>query len=104
MMCPPLLSCNERDAVDENDDVGGNTSDLDEEDAEVMRWGVCSRSVRLLEPCCWFGVATDTPNSIPATTAAVSYTHLRAHETPEHLVCRLLLEKKKITERGTAEK
>eukprot|EP00658_Telonema_sp_P-2_P051411 TRINITY_DN39470_c0_g1_i2.p1 TRINITY_DN39470_c0_g1~~TRINITY_DN39470_c0_g1_i2.p1 ORF type:complete len:272 (+),score=93.07 TRINITY_DN39470_c0_g1_i2:53-868(+) len=29
------------------------------------------------------------------TLAAVSYTHLRAHETPEHLVCRLLLEKKK---------
>src|SRR5678815_4804358 len=27
---------------------------------------------------------------IPAIT--VSYTHLRAHETPEHLVCRLLLE------------
>ena len=26
---------------------------------------------------------------------AVSYTHLRAHETPEQLVCRLLLEKKK---------
>src|SRR5674536_135218 len=29
------------------------------------------------------------------TVVAVSYTHLRAHETPEHLVCRLLLEKKK---------
>jgi len=29
------------------------------------------------------------------TTGSVSYTHLRAHETPEHLVCRLLLEKKK---------
>ena len=29
---------------------------------------------------------------------AVSYTHLRAHETPEHLVCRLLLEKKKKTQ------
>ena len=28
-------------------------------------------------------------------TEPVSYTHLRAHETPEHLVCRLLLEKKK---------
>eukprot|EP00658_Telonema_sp_P-2_P065194 TRINITY_DN544_c0_g1_i4.p1 TRINITY_DN544_c0_g1~~TRINITY_DN544_c0_g1_i4.p1 ORF type:complete len:124 (-),score=43.74 TRINITY_DN544_c0_g1_i4:59-430(-) len=28
-------------------------------------------------------------------TRTVSYTHLRAHETPEHLVCRLLLEKKK---------
>ena len=27
---------------------------------------------------------------------AVSYTHLRAHETSAHLVCRLLLEKKKI--------
>eukprot|EP00658_Telonema_sp_P-2_P034585 TRINITY_DN25237_c0_g1_i1.p1 TRINITY_DN25237_c0_g1~~TRINITY_DN25237_c0_g1_i1.p1 ORF type:complete len:171 (+),score=45.65 TRINITY_DN25237_c0_g1_i1:159-671(+) len=33
----------------------------------------------------------------------VSYTHLRAHETPEHLVCRLLLEKKKkkITKKQT---
>eukprot|EP00658_Telonema_sp_P-2_P073419 TRINITY_DN62485_c0_g1_i3.p1 TRINITY_DN62485_c0_g1~~TRINITY_DN62485_c0_g1_i3.p1 ORF type:complete len:105 (-),score=2.36 TRINITY_DN62485_c0_g1_i3:82-396(-) len=29
----------------------------------------------------------------------VSYTHLRAHETPEHLVCRLLLEKKKHRQR-----
>src|SRR5678815_4482045 len=28
------------------------------------------------------------------TFYAVSYTHLRAHETPEQLVCRLLLEKK----------
>ena len=33
--------------------------------------------------------------SIGLCTRAVSYTHLRAHETPEHLVCRLLLEKKK---------
>ena len=29
---------------------------------------------------------------------AVSYTHLRAHETGRNLVCRLLLEKKKISE------
>ena len=28
----------------------------------------------------------------------VSYTHLRAHETPEQLVCRPLLEKKNTTE------
>ena len=28
-------------------------------------------------------------------SAAVSYTHLRAHETGRNLVCRLLLEKKK---------
>ena len=31
----------------------------------------------------------------------VSYTHLRAHETPEHLVCRLLLEKKKNNNQAT---
>ena len=30
------------------------------------------------------------------TTMPVSYTHLRAHETVLDLVCRLLLEKKKI--------
>eukprot|EP00658_Telonema_sp_P-2_P024630 TRINITY_DN19903_c0_g1_i1.p1 TRINITY_DN19903_c0_g1~~TRINITY_DN19903_c0_g1_i1.p1 ORF type:complete len:124 (-),score=17.76 TRINITY_DN19903_c0_g1_i1:12-383(-) len=33
--------------------------------------------------------------AVHSGTIAVSYTHLRAHETPEHLVCRLLLEKKK---------
>src|SRR5674536_381377 len=32
------------------------------------------------------------------TARAVSYTHLRAHETPEHLVCRLLLEANKTPE------
>eukprot|EP00831_Metopus_contortus_P040513 TRINITY_DN3174_c0_g1_i2.p1 TRINITY_DN3174_c0_g1~~TRINITY_DN3174_c0_g1_i2.p1 ORF type:complete len:334 (-),score=9.16 TRINITY_DN3174_c0_g1_i2:57-1058(-) len=31
----------------------------------------------------------------PMYSASVSYTHLRAHETSLHLVCRLLLEKKK---------
>src|SRR5674536_152092 len=33
------------------------------------------------------------PNFEPLVAGlnAVSYTHLRAHETPEHLVCRLLL-------------
>eukprot|EP00658_Telonema_sp_P-2_P045470 TRINITY_DN3342_c0_g1_i7.p1 TRINITY_DN3342_c0_g1~~TRINITY_DN3342_c0_g1_i7.p1 ORF type:complete len:386 (+),score=83.65 TRINITY_DN3342_c0_g1_i7:158-1315(+) len=34
-------------------------------------------------------------NAHATSTPSVSYTHLRAHETPEHLVCRLLLEKKK---------
>ena len=29
-----------------------------------------------------------------SSTSTVSYTHLRAHETSLHLVCRLLLEKK----------
>ena len=35
--------------------------------------------------------------NIPGRYIPVSYTHLRAHETPEHLVCRLLLEKKKLS-------
>src|SRR5678816_746250 len=36
-----------------------------------------------------------TRRRVRARFDPVSYTHLRAHETPEHLVCRLLLEKKK---------
>eukprot|EP00658_Telonema_sp_P-2_P015075 TRINITY_DN15776_c0_g1_i1.p1 TRINITY_DN15776_c0_g1~~TRINITY_DN15776_c0_g1_i1.p1 ORF type:complete len:212 (+),score=30.98 TRINITY_DN15776_c0_g1_i1:246-881(+) len=38
-----------------------------------------------------------TRQSLAWCVKPVSYTHLRAHETPEHLVCRLLLEKKKKT-------
>eukprot|EP00658_Telonema_sp_P-2_P082154 TRINITY_DN8611_c0_g1_i2.p1 TRINITY_DN8611_c0_g1~~TRINITY_DN8611_c0_g1_i2.p1 ORF type:complete len:1447 (+),score=242.30 TRINITY_DN8611_c0_g1_i2:69-4409(+) len=43
------------------------------------------------------GRISSAPQSVPVTQTPVpvSYTHLRAHETPEHLVCRLLLEKKK---------
>ena len=36
------------------------------------------------------------------SVSAVSYTHLRAHETVLDLVCRLLLEKKKNTNQRTA--
>eukprot|EP00658_Telonema_sp_P-2_P005568 TRINITY_DN12088_c0_g2_i1.p1 TRINITY_DN12088_c0_g2~~TRINITY_DN12088_c0_g2_i1.p1 ORF type:complete len:193 (+),score=43.80 TRINITY_DN12088_c0_g2_i1:178-756(+) len=44
------------------------------------------------------GAGEGTPPEGPdVAPGAVSYTHLRAHETPEHLVCRLLLEKKKKT-------
>src|SRR5674536_266688 len=39
--------------------------------------------------------ASQSRANYPGLSAPVSYTHLRAHETPEHLVCRLLLEKKK---------
>src|SRR5678816_3925 len=42
------------------------------------------------------GIFVDSLNLFTPTAdkmATVSYTHLRAHETPEHLVCRLLLEK-----------
>ena len=41
-----------------------------------------------------FGRAVYISHSSGLTTA-VSYTHLRAHETGRNLVCRLLLEKKK---------
>ena len=37
-------------------------------------------------------------------TIAVSYTHLRAHETGRNLVCRLLLEKKKNKNKNTNKK
>eukprot|EP00658_Telonema_sp_P-2_P072105 TRINITY_DN61292_c0_g1_i1.p1 TRINITY_DN61292_c0_g1~~TRINITY_DN61292_c0_g1_i1.p1 ORF type:complete len:124 (+),score=26.71 TRINITY_DN61292_c0_g1_i1:85-456(+) len=39
--------------------------------------------------------ALNTESWVWTRVSPVSYTHLRAHETPEHLVCRLLLEKKK---------
>ena len=37
-------------------------------------------------------------------SSAVSYTHLRAHETSLHLVCRLLLEKSRHSEEDVAER
>ena len=45
----------------------------------------------------WDDISYDGVLNVDKTmiTLPVSYTHLRAHETPEHLVCRLLLEKKK---------
>ena len=42
------------------------------------------------------GVAVFTGVAVSTGVNAVSYTHLRAHETVLDLVCRLLLEKKKI--------
>eukprot|EP00658_Telonema_sp_P-2_P009854 TRINITY_DN13674_c0_g1_i2.p1 TRINITY_DN13674_c0_g1~~TRINITY_DN13674_c0_g1_i2.p1 ORF type:complete len:227 (+),score=39.25 TRINITY_DN13674_c0_g1_i2:403-1083(+) len=48
--------------------------------------------------CSWFtGLYCSCCTKLDAYNelGPVSYTHLRAHETPEHLVCRLLLEKKK---------
>ena len=41
-------------------------------------------------------VSDDTLFAYQRKIIAVSYTHLRAHETREDIVCRLLLEKKKI--------
>eukprot|EP00658_Telonema_sp_P-2_P058445 TRINITY_DN46939_c0_g1_i1.p2 TRINITY_DN46939_c0_g1~~TRINITY_DN46939_c0_g1_i1.p2 ORF type:complete len:110 (-),score=14.76 TRINITY_DN46939_c0_g1_i1:15-344(-) len=41
--------------------------------------------------------AQTTAANLQFNIEPVSYTHLRAHETPEHLVCRLLLEQKTVT-------
>eukprot|EP00658_Telonema_sp_P-2_P039341 TRINITY_DN28152_c0_g1_i1.p1 TRINITY_DN28152_c0_g1~~TRINITY_DN28152_c0_g1_i1.p1 ORF type:complete len:158 (-),score=44.16 TRINITY_DN28152_c0_g1_i1:92-565(-) len=49
---------------------------------------------KLKEALCGMEQKIEAAHTHPS---AVSYTHLRAHETPEHLVCRLLLEKKKKT-------
>src|SRR5674476_1284134 len=79
---------------------------------------VGSRSVTLVNlpgpssftPACWAAsqmkdahcvaiVPLAQPESGPATPAGpVSYTHLRAHETGRNLVCRLLHEKKKVSD------
>ena len=50
---------------------------------------ICSNSSRDHSQIC----VVEEPHDV----YAVSYTHLRAHETREDLVCRLLLEKKKLT-------
>eukprot|EP00658_Telonema_sp_P-2_P048690 TRINITY_DN37023_c0_g2_i2.p1 TRINITY_DN37023_c0_g2~~TRINITY_DN37023_c0_g2_i2.p1 ORF type:complete len:127 (+),score=33.38 TRINITY_DN37023_c0_g2_i2:38-418(+) len=70
--------------------------------ATIMQWALVVDGAAAQDEC-------DTPgrdscdctfwNGIP-----VSYTHLRAHETPEHLVCRLLLEKKKKRKKKTKKK
>src|SRR5678816_4889907 len=66
--------------------------------ANVVSHAVAERMDGLVLPNTPFGVTpmhapfegtiTLTPDTF---MRPVSYTHLRAHETPEHLVCRLLL-------------
>ena len=56
------------------------------------RIGKLSSSKRIVASC-----YTVEEAAAKGAAYAVSYTHLRAHETPEHLVCRLLLEKKNTT-------
>src|SRR5665809_160001 len=55
----------------------------------VEACGVCGTDLHIAD-----GEFEPTPYPI-----AVSYTHLRAHETKANLVCRLLLEKKKKTKK-----
>src|SRR5665647_3817795 len=60
-----------------------------------------AQPARLTRPTTWRSTVTTQiiarPAATPRSKKAVSYTHLRAHETDSYLVCRLLLEKKKKT-------
>ena len=64
------------------------------EAAEILQFserGISEDILKVLDSA----VANAEHNDNQIADEPVSYTHLRAHETPEHLVCRLLLEKKK---------
>src|SRR5678816_2334535 len=45
-------------------------------------------SMRALAACCTGEGACANASAAKTRRGSVSYTHLRAHETPEHLVCR----------------
>src|SRR5678816_4814072 len=62
---------------------------------ELAQVLVRERGLTLIPAVNGHGLRTQEGLLATSGIAAVSYTHLRAHETPEHLVCRLLLEKKK---------
>eukprot|EP00658_Telonema_sp_P-2_P016084 TRINITY_DN16235_c0_g1_i2.p1 TRINITY_DN16235_c0_g1~~TRINITY_DN16235_c0_g1_i2.p1 ORF type:complete len:396 (+),score=37.92 TRINITY_DN16235_c0_g1_i2:94-1281(+) len=68
----------------------GDDDDSEEEDLDNYGEPISKTNKHILQ-------YTTTMTMLPSTSriTPVSYTHLRAHETPEHLVCRLLLEKKK---------
>ena len=70
-----------------------NVVDLETYELSIFdRWG--GQIYQSTDPAeGWDGTSGSGP--MPAGVYAVSYTHLRAHETVLDLVCRLLLEKKK---------
>ena len=65
----------------------------------LLQLGITQGEIGVLQSFLFFSsVALEIPSGLLADRygrKSVSYTHLRAHETREDLVCRLLLEKKK---------
>src|SRR5665647_3264661 len=74
---------------EQNREVVRNLYDQMPNPKVVVAIGICACSGGVFREC--YNVAGGIDKIIP-----VSYTHLRAHETDSYLVCRLLLEKKKI--------
>src|SRR5680860_1646229 len=78
--------------------IAWRIQDLDPEGG--WGWQDVSRATvveRILYKLAHFETMTfpDIERAVKGSHNAVSYTHLRAHETDSYLVCRLLLEKKK---------
>ena len=64
----------------------------------VINSGVSKVMIERTSKKCFITIYTSRPGFVigkKGSDIAVSYTHLRAHETEADLVCRLLLEKKK---------
>ena len=78
----------------------GKASDINAAEAvyEGIMEVLAPRGIYLAAQCCEHlnrAVILENEALPPWYDIAVSYTHLRAHETGRNLVCRLLLEKKK---------
>ena len=77
----PLESWRKNDTVEENGKVVIGENDLDLAQRLIKSGSEHRKFMRQI--------------FVSVDITAVSYTHLRAHETGRNLVCRLLLEKKK---------
>src|SRR5678815_3712253 len=71
-------------------------ANLSRSEAYCHQKGILSARLAIVEQLHGHGVSAAHPdrvfigNGVSELIDPVSYTHLRAHETPEHLVCRLL--------------
>eukprot|EP00658_Telonema_sp_P-2_P041413 TRINITY_DN29613_c0_g1_i1.p1 TRINITY_DN29613_c0_g1~~TRINITY_DN29613_c0_g1_i1.p1 ORF type:complete len:139 (+),score=31.94 TRINITY_DN29613_c0_g1_i1:176-592(+) len=94
---PPLLYFGQCLSEGGMNSGGGAATSAEEEDPPLWRWDTSIHYAMFTNtpPHGGGSGGSHTHTSATIDSMAVSYTHLRAHETPEHLVCRLLLEKKK---------
>ena len=69
---------------------------------KVNPWSAVGKIIRNGMRAIGKSMNKDVMDKLESVQKAVSYTHLRAHETRHDLVCRLLLEKKKTWEAEVA--